>query len=106
MGSNKTSKANPGTDVAVIQPETTTPKRYNVLLLNDDYTPMDFVVEVLERFFAMSNSQAVEIMWTIHTQGQAICGVYPPDIAETKVMQVSAFVKNHQHPLLCLMEPK
>ncbi len=106
MGSNKNSKANPGTDVAVVQPETATPKRFYVLLLNDDYTPMDFVVEVLERFFAMPNAQAVEVMWSIHTEGQAICGIYPQDIAETKVMQVSMYVKNHQHPLLCLMEPE
>ena len=106
MGNEKTTNPLPGIDIAVVQPEVevTTPKRYNIILLNDDYTPMDFVVEVLEQFFGMSNAKAVEVMWTIHTQGQAVGGCYPLDIAETKVLQVSEFAKLNQHPLLCLME--
>ena len=94
-----------GIDVALLEEKVTAkPKRYKVLLLNDNYTPMDFVVEVLERFFAMSQQHAVEVMWRVHTHNHAICGVYPHDIAETKVMQVSRFAKSHQYPLLCLME--
>jgi len=75
-----------------------------VLLLNDDYTPMDFVVIVLERFFHMGRERATQIMLKVHHEGMAVCGVYPKDIAATKVEQVTAFARQHGHPLACVME--
>jgi len=80
------------------------PPLYKVILLNDDYTPMDFVVRILEHFFAMTREKATEIMLRIHTRGHGVCGVYTHDIAETKVTQVNEFSRRHQHPLLCTME--
>ncbi|HHC72244.1 MAG TPA: ATP-dependent Clp protease adapter ClpS [Thiotrichales bacterium] len=80
------------------------PPLYKVVLHNDDYTPMDFVVEVLERFFAMNREKATQIMLHVHTRGKGVCGVYPRDIAETKVMQVNEYSRRHEHPLLCAME--
>ena len=84
--------------------KTKTPPLYKVVLLNDDYTPMDFVVVVLQQFFSKTREQATEIMLKIHTEGSGICGVYPKDIAETKVEQVGVFSRQHQHPLQCVME--
>ncbi|MGR3520735.1 MAG: ATP-dependent Clp protease adapter ClpS [Roseovarius sp.] len=80
------------------------PPLYKVLLLNDDYTPMEFVVTVLERFFGMSHAQAFEIMLTVHKKGVAVVGVFSHEIAETKVAQVMDFARRHQHPLQCTME--
>ncbi len=80
------------------------PRLYKVLLLNDDYTPMDFVVVVLQRFFAMSREQATRIMLKVHREGVGVCGVFPKDIAASKVEQVSAFSREQQHPLACVME--
>ena len=80
------------------------PPLYTVLLLNDDYTPMDFVVLVLQRFFSMDRERATQIMLKVHMEGRGICGVYPRDIAATKVEQVSAFARENQHPLACVME--
>ena len=80
------------------------PKMYKVLLLNDDYTPMEFVIAVLQRFFAMDTEQATRIMLKVHNEGRGVCGVFPRDIAATKVEQVSAFARQHQHPLACVME--
>ncbi len=77
---------------------------YRVLLLNDDFTPMDFVVIVLEKFFALSREQSTRIMLKVHTEGRGVCGVYPVDVAATKVEQVSAFAHQHEHPLACVME--
>ncbi|MBM7073600.1 ATP-dependent Clp protease adapter ClpS [Shewanella sp. 202IG2-18] len=84
--------------------ELSTPSMYQVVLNNDDYTPMDFVVEVLEVFFNKNEQQATDIMLTIHHQGKGICGTYPFDIAETKVIQVNQFSRDNQHPLLCTLE--
>lgn len=81
------------------------PRRYKVILLNDDYTPMDFVVIVLRRFFYLSEEIATQIMLQVHHQGKGVCGVYTRDIAETKVVLVNDFARTHQHPLLCCMEP-
>jgi len=80
------------------------PRLYRVVLLNDDFTPMDFVVVVLERFFAMNREQATLVMLNVHRQGRGICGVFPRDLAATKVEQVGAFARQHQHPLACVME--
>ena len=77
---------------------------FNVLLLNDDFTPMEFVVVVLERFFSKSREQATQIMLKVHREGQAVCGIYPKDIAETKMEQVVAFSRQNEHPLRCVME--
>jgi ATP-dependent Clp protease adaptor protein ClpS len=80
------------------------PPMFKVLLLNDDYTPMDFVIAVLQRFFAMGTEQATQTMLKVHTEGRGLCGIYPRDIAATKVEQVGAFARQHQHPLACVME--
>lgn len=84
--------------------ETKPPSMYKVLLLNDDYTPMEFVVEVLQRFFRKTREQATQIMLKVHTEGVGICGIYPYGIAETKVNQVRTFAEEHGHPLQCTME--
>jgi ATP-dependent Clp protease adaptor protein ClpS len=80
------------------------PPLYKVMLLNDDYTPMEFVVHVLERFFGMSHAQAFELMLTVHKKGLAVVGVFSYEVAETKVGQVMDFARRHQHPLQCTME--
>lgn len=80
------------------------PPMYKVLLNNDDYTPMDFVVDVLVRFFNLDGEAAQQIMLTVHYEGRAVCGIYTAEIAETKVMQVTSYAKQHQHPLMCTME--
>lgn len=77
---------------------------YKVLLLNDDFTPMDFVVEVLTQFFSLNLDKATQIMLQVHTEGRATCGIYTIDIAETKVQMVNDYSKKHQHPLLCISE--
>ena len=87
-----------------IKPKTQRPPRYKVLLLNDDYTPMEFVVMVLERFFGMTHAEAFEIMLIVHKKGLAVVGVYSHEIAETKVGQVMDFARRQQHPLQCTME--
>jgi len=81
------------------------PRKYKVVLLNDDYTPMDFVVEVLERFFHLNETMAVQIMLQVHLQGRGVCGIFTRDIAETKVALVNEYARNNEHPLLCSMEP-
>jgi ATP-dependent Clp protease adaptor protein ClpS len=86
------------------RPKTKRPPLYKVLLLNDDYTPMEFVVHVLERFFGMNHAQAFEIMLTVHKKGVAVVGVFSHEIAETKVGQVMDFARRNQHPLQCTME--
>jgi len=86
------------------KPELKRPPLYKVLLLNDDYTPMEFVVTVLETFFCMDREQATQIMLHVHTQGVGLCSVYTRDIAETKVSQVNDYSRSHQHPLMCTME--
>ena len=102
MSSNKD---DPSLDIVVeTRPKTKRPPLYKVLLLNDDYTPMEFVVIVLERFFGMNHSQAFEIMLTVHKKGLAVVGVFSHEIAETKVSQVMDFSRKHQHPLVCTME--
>ena len=86
------------------KPKTQRPPMYKVMLLNDDYTPMEFVVHVLERFFGMSHAQAFELMLTVHKKGLAVVGVFSFEVAETKVAQVMDFAQRHQHPLQCTME--
>ncbi len=90
--------------VTKTRPKTAKPPLYKVMLLNDDYTPMEFVVMVLEKFFQIGHSQAVEIMLTVHKRGLAVVGVFSHEIAETKVAQVMDYARRHQHPLQCTME--
>ena len=80
------------------------PPLYKVVLLNDDYTPMEFVVEVLQMIFTLSLQQATEIMLAVHTQGRGVCAIYPRDIAETRMTQVNRYASEHQHPLRCEVE--
>ncbi|MFZ5722875.1 MAG: ATP-dependent Clp protease adapter ClpS [Pseudomonadota bacterium] len=96
-----------GTSLAVetARPEVRKPAMYKVVVLNDDYTPMDFVVEVLETFFSMNREQATRVMLTVHTQGKAVCGIYSRDVAETKAAQVVDYARRHQHPLMAKIEP-
>ena len=80
------------------------PPLYTVVLLNDDFTPMDFVVHVLQKFFSMDRERAMQIMLKVHMEGQGICGIYSRDVAATKVEQVTAYARESQHPLACVME--
>jgi ATP-dependent Clp protease adaptor protein ClpS len=80
------------------------PPMFKVILLNDDFTPMDFVIIVLQTFFSMNREQATQIMLKVHMDGAGVCGVYPNDVAITKVEQVVTFARQHQHPLRCVME--
>ncbi len=96
-----------GTGTSVVtktRPKTKKPSLYKVLILNDDYTPMEFVVHVLERFFAKPREEAIQIMLHVHRHGVGICGVYTFEVAETKVTQVIELARRHQHPLQCTME--
>ncbi len=96
-----------GTSTGIVvkaKPKTKKPSMYKVLLLNDDYTPMEFVVHILERFFGKSNEEATRIMLHVHRRGVGVCGVYTYEVAETKVKQVMDFSQRHQHPLQCTLE--
>lgn len=88
------------------RPELKQPPLYRVLLVNDDYTPMEFVVNVLQGFFHMNREKATEIMLHVHTRGRGVCGEYSRDIAETKVLQVNDYSRQNEHPLLCVMEER
>jgi ATP-dependent Clp protease adaptor protein ClpS len=98
--------AGPGQGYAVeeARPRLKRPPLYRVVLLNDDYTPMEFVVQVLQSIFGMDRSTATRIMLEVHTKGKGVCGVFTYEIAETKVAQVVGLAEQHQHPLLCTME--
>lgn len=87
-------------------PELKQPRKYKVVLLNDDYTPMEFVVEVLKHFFYLNEGIATQVMLQVHVQGRGVCGVFTHDIAETKVALVNEYARINQHPLLCSMEPE
>jgi ATP-dependent Clp protease adaptor protein ClpS len=103
----RTEPGAPGTAViAKTKPQTKRPSLYRVLLLNDDYTPMEFVVHVLERFFNKDHETAYRIMMHVHKHGIGECGIYTYEVAETKVTQVMDFSRKHQHPLQCVMEKK
>ena len=86
------------------RPEVKPPPLFRVVLLNDDYTPMEFVVDVLEKFFSLDRPTATRIMLEVHTQGKVICGVFTFEIAETKVAQVTTYARDNQHPLMCTLE--
>ena len=97
-------ESNSSSLVELEEPKLKKPSLYRVILLNDDYTPMEFVVVVLERFFGKNHTQAFEIMLTVHKKGMAVVGIFSHEIAETKVAQVMDFSRRHQHPLQCTME--
>jgi ATP-dependent Clp protease adaptor protein ClpS len=93
-----------GTILEESRPRLKQPPLYRVILLNDDYTPMEFVVQVLQKVFGLDRNTATRIMLEVHTKGKGICGVYTYEIAETKVAQVTGLAQQYQHPLLCTME--
>lgn len=93
-----------GVAVEAAHPEVAPPPFYQVMLLNDDYTPMDFVVDVLQQFFSMDLDKATQVMLHVHTRGRGVCGVFTREVAETKVAQVNEYSRMNQHPLLCTME--
>ena len=93
-----------GIAVETSKPEVARPPMYSVLLLNDDYTPMDFVIDVLTRFFSMDLDKATQVMLHVHTRGRGVCGFYSREVAESKVAQVNEYSRLNQHPLLCTME--
>lgn len=97
-------ETNHGLAVDEARPKTKRPPLYKVVLLNDDYTPMEFVVEVLQRFFRLDRQKAVQIMLHVHTRGKGVCGVFTYEIAETKAAQVTNYAREHQHPLMCTVE--
>ena len=86
------------------KPKLKPPKQYKVIVLNDDYTPMEFVIQVLMVFFGMDDAKATRVMMSVHTKGKGICGIFSHEIAETKVDQVNEFSRMNQHPLMCTME--
>lgn len=87
-----------------VKPKLRHPRLYLVVMLNDDYTPMDFVVHVLETFFSMNREQATRVMLQVHTEGKAVCGTYSRDVAETKSEQVNRYARQSEHPLICSIE--
>ena len=96
-----------GDDGLAIQedrPKVKRPPLYSVILLNDDYTPMEFVVDLLQRFFGMNREKATQVMLHVHTRGKGVCGIFTREVAETKVTQVNQYARDHEHPLLCTME--
>ena len=104
--SDKQLQYSDGQVVQETRPELRKPTLYKVILLNDDYTPMEFVVVVLEKFFRKNREEATQIMLQVHQKGMGICGVYTREVAETKVRQVTVFSSENQHPLQCTMEPE
>lgn len=93
-----------GLMVQEARPKVAEPKRYKVILVNDDFTPMEFVVHILTVYFNLNEEKATRVMLAVHTKGKGICGVFSKDVAETKVVQVNEFARENQHPLLCTME--
>lgn len=106
MGRKKANQTNQALVMEAWQTAVKPPEMYTVYLLNDDYTPMDFVIEVLMRFFSMNSELATQIMLQVHQKGRGVCGHYTRDIAETKVVQVNEYARRNQHPLFCGMEER
>ena len=104
MSEKVSNQNNEGLALQEAKPRLKRPPLYKVILINDDYTPMDFVVHILESFFSMDRETATRIMLEVHTKGKGVCGIYTHEIAETKVAQVNSYSRENQHPLLCTME--
>lgn len=102
---DKQNKTQQGVDLLEqLESQIKDPKMYKVMLINDDFTPMDFVIEVLRKFFYMDESQATKIMLHVHTRGQGICGIFTHEVAETKTTLVNDYARDNEHPLLCVSE--
>lgn len=106
MSEENTPQHDDGLSVETAEPQVKQPPLYRVVLLNDDYTPMEFVIEVLQVFFRMDRDQATQVMLHVHTRGKGICGVYTRDVAESKVDQVNEYARECDHPLMCTLEPE
>lgn len=104
MSNNQEHRGDEGLALEEARPRLKEPSMYKVFLLNDDYTPMEFVVTLLEKLFGMSREKATRVMLQVHSHGKGICGIYTYEIAETKVAQVSEYAQRNQHPLMCSME--
>ena len=104
MSDEQEHRGDEGLALKEAKPELKEPSMYKVVLLNDDYTPMEFVVNLLEKLFGLDREKATRIMLMVHTHGKGVCGIYTYEIAETKVAQVNEYSQRHQHPLLCVME--
>ncbi len=104
MSSREQTSHEEGLALQEAKPKLKKPPLYKVIILNDDYTPMEFVVQVLETFFGMDREKATRVMLHVHTRGMGVCGVFTKDVAETKVSLVNDFSRSNQHPLLCTME--
>ena len=104
MSNDLESQQNYGVAIEEARPRIKRPPLYKVMLLNDDFTPMEFVVEVLKIFFRLEHDRATQVMLHVHTRGKGVCGVYTFEIAETKVVQVNEFSRQNEHPLNCAME--
>ena len=104
MASDKTKKSPKDKTLTIERPESTEPPEYAVIILNDDFTPMDFVVHVIVRFFRLEEAKATQIMLNVHRSGRGVCGFYPKEIAETKANQVIRYSMEHEHPLQCIIE--
>jgi ATP-dependent Clp protease adaptor protein ClpS len=104
MSNDQEHRGDEGLALEEARPKLKEPSMYKVFLLNDDYTPMEFVVTLLEKLFGMDHEKATRIMLMVHSQGKGVCGIYTYEIAETKVAQVNEYAQRHQHPLLCSME--
>lgn len=104
MAEDTDHQSDSGLAVEESRPDVKEPKLFKVILLNDDFTPMEFVVEILRLFFNLDQEKATRVMLNVHTKGKGICGVYTRDIAETKVAQVNEYARECEHPLLCTME--
>ena len=104
MSDQKEHRVDEGLALQEARPELKEPSLYKVVLLNDDYTPMEFVVTMLEKLFGLDREKATRVMLQVHTQGKGVCGIFTYEIAETKVAQVNEYSQRHQHPLMCNME--
>ncbi len=104
MESASTVKVEKRLQVAEVESPLKEPALYQIVMINDDFTPMEFVVIVLEAFFSMDRARATSVMYEVHTKGRAVCGIYSKDVAETKVDQVMEYARRHEHPLLCAAE--
>lgn len=104
MPSQEPARPDHGVVVEEAQPKLKQPPLFQVILLNDDYTPMEFVVDVLEKLFRMNRPNATRVMLEVHTKGKGVCGVFTYEIAETKVAQVTTYARDNQHPLMCTLE--
>jgi len=104
MSNELESNQNRGLALEEARPEVKPPPMYKVVLLNDDFTPMDFVVDVIQTFFRVGHDRATQIMLHVHTRGKGVCGVFTFEIAETKVVQVNEYSRQHEHPLKCALE--